>query len=927
MVKGEKGNKQKSTTKRDELKKVLAKNLLDLVKENYKIRDFSSIAKTTLGNYRNLRTVPHDNMLKALFPVIEQAYTTYEHEKNKTRIDYLIPWQTNFNDALIEAGVTVESKEIRYIESEDNLAKVILPYCLNLLNNPSLTVPYLYAYRPQHLKKLPFSPHLSPSLMKGLLIIGREKECQEIHQLVIENEEPIYLHSIAGLGKTSVVYDYVRRYKTRKDLLINIPSGSDDVRCDVLNELAPELLDKFSDEKVTDHHLTNALYTFTERIEECDPQVLLIIDNVSSPKQLSSIEKLKPLIDIGWKILVTTRKFTDVIKKQLIYTIQPLTEENALRLFEYYYFDDSSEDELSKAEREDLLQLFIDIDFHTFLIKLLAKVGNRCKISISELITHVAKTETDVLWSSDFLDSQIFDENEQEYRKIRSIILALFDLSNLNPLEKYVLGCFTLVPDVPIDENDLVKWISNTDDLKPLPLKNILINLCQQGWLLPEENNGKKYKCHILVQGALSLDVETTEEINYLPFIQNITRYLNFPYDGVERTDIFQNLPILADVLVKYKDETKERYQLLKQYLSCCIYFSYCTKDCLNYTKEMMYLFNKFYSKDSEEYHLEKLICQYIHTETYFEVSDEKGKTSKTMELRRQTVQDAEKLYDKKPLLCIRINQLYASSLNREGQFKKATALLNTLQKKIEFTLLQENLEDEKEWKYALFRNYELLGIVGNAQYREEDPNSPISLKDVLAIRKKYLEIGKELLTEDSYKLRSCYNDLGMTYLFIYDEKEEKKEDEKEKKVLLDRAEYYLTLSYQMAIDRYGKDSIKCISAIKNIASLLKRKADFDEAKTMTKHAYQLRKGKPNGEFTRGLMVDARFLGLIYLDEFRYQTKKDPSLLKEALKYSIEALDISEYLHDGVENRDSIKNRERIQEIEKELSDFNNEEK
>lgn len=924
MVKDEKGNKQKTTIKRDEIKKVLAKNLLDLVKDNYLILDFAtSISVSTLNNYKNSGTTPNTRKLMALLPAIEHAYTTYEHEVNKTRTDYLNSWLTDLNDALIKAGVTVESKEEHYIESEDNLGKVIIPYCLNLLNNANLTVPYLYKYRPQHLKKLPFPPHLSPSLMKELLIIGREKECQEIHQLVIENEEPIYLHSIAGLGKTSVVYDYVRRYKTRRDLLINIPSGSDDVRYDVLNELAPEQLDKFSDEKVTDHHLTNALYNFTEKMKEYDPLVLLVIDNISSPKQLSSIEKLRPLIDIGWKILVTTRKFTDVIKKRFIYTIQPLTEENALRLFEYYYFDDSNEDALSKAEREDLLQLFIDIDFHTFLIKLLAKVGNRCKISISELIAHVAKTETDVLWSSDFLDSQIFDENEQEYRKIRSIILALFDLSNLNPLEKYVLGCFTLVPDVPIDENDLIKWIANTDDLKPLPLKNILINLCQQGWLLPEENNGKKYKCHILVQGALSLDVETTEKINYLPFIQNITRYLNFPYDGVERTDIFQNLAILANVLAKYKDETKERYQLIKQYLSCRIYFSYCTEDCLNYIKEMMYLFEKFYSKDSEDYHLEKLICQYIYTETYFEVSDEKGKTSKTMELRRQTVRDAEKLYDKKPLLCIRINQLYASSLNREGHFEEATTLLNTLQRKIEFTLLQEKLENEKEWKYALFRNYELLGIVGNAQHREEHPNSSISLKDVLATRKKYLEIGKELLTEDSYKLRSCYNDLGMTYLFIYDEKK----DEKEKEVLLDRAEYYLTLSYNMAIDRYGKDSIKCISPIKNFASLLKRKADFDEAKTMTKHAYQLRKGKPNGEFTRELMVDARFLGLIYLDEFRYQTKKDPSLLDEALKYSKEALAISEYLHDGVENRDSKRNKKRIKDIKKEIDKLDDSEK
>lgn len=918
---GKKIQEQDFRKKRGEIKVAIVEQLLNLVPENYRVREFcSSISKSTLNNYKTRKTVPQDPKIKELLPAIEEAYSHYYYDHDKRHNDKMIRWLTSFNLSLEKAGVVTETKEPKYIDPSDNICKHLVPYCFSLLKNPKLTVPYRFAYRPTHLKKLPFPPYLSPSLMKDkdFMIIGREKECQALHQLVAESDEPIYLYSMAGLGKTSIAYEYAKKNRTRRDLFINVPTNSKSVCYDVLNELAPDQLKEVFGGEYSESHVFNALYNFTEEMKNYDKQVLLIIDNVSTYQQLSSTKKLAPLIDLGWKILVTTRVTNESIKETSIYKIGKLSKVNSVQLFKHYYFENLTERELSSDDEKQLMKLLKLADFHTYLIKLLAKVGKRCGASISDLVTAVAEKKSDTLKLDTISDAKVYDERTNESQKIRNIILALFDMNNLDEHEKRVLKYFTLLPDIPISQKKLEQWMLDEYGLTSITLGTVLYNLYEQGWLLLENSEERKYKCHTLVQNALTLDKQACDSISIVPFIKNATNYLNFPHDGVERTDIFQDLPILSVILTRYKEETKERYQLLKQYLSFCIYFNCCDVECLEYKEEMLHLLDKFYSADSENYQLENLICQHLNNETYFQVSNELGKASKVRKMRKRTVEAAKNCFEQKPLLCIRINQMYASSLNRSGEFKEALELLNEQEQKIHSALQQNDLPNVEEWKYTLFRNYEQLGIVSNAYCMDESSHSSLSLDDVLAIRKKYLSTGEDLLIKDSYKLRSCYNDLGMTYIFMYDK------DKDKNKETLAKADYYLNLSYQMAIDRYGEDSIRCISAIKNLASLFSRRGDFKTAKKIAKHAYKIRKNKPNSEYTRGLMVDSRFLGKLYLKEFRQKNRKDRLLLEKALEYSNEALDISERLHAGEDNRDSRRNRERIQEIEQELTAFDN---
>ncbi|EOH93679.1 hypothetical protein I588_00506 [Enterococcus pallens ATCC BAA-351] len=891
----------------------IAYNLIKLI-PNVKLLtdDYFSVSESTIIDCRAGRANPSKGTMRLLLPRIKLVYQENYYDADKENLAEMRSLLNNFNQDLMALGVFAQSNEPKYIEPDENICKQLIPYCLNLIEYDRLSVPYWLTYRPDDQKKLSFPPYLSPSKMKGQIIIGREKECEEIHQLLNTCKDPIYLYSMAGLGKTTIVQKYVRVYSDRLDLMISVPSSSKNVCYDVLNELAPEQLN-YSNDNSTGKNIIKALYKFAEGMKNYEKQVLLIIDNLDSDDQLFSIDHLKPLRDIGWKILITTRITNEAIASKTIYEIKHLSEENCIRLFNYYYFDNEAKQELFPNQEKKLRKLLKILKYHTYLTQLVAQVGKSSGADISELLDTIVEKKTNTLKLDGILDAKVYDKREHKNRKIRNIILTLINMSKLDKNEKRILGYFTLMPDTPSSQQLLIQWMSDEKELLPIPLCTVLTGLCEKSLLLKGNSGDREYKCHSLVQNALTMDKETKDSFDYLPFIKNVTQYLNFPYDGVERTDIFKNLPNLSVILAKYNEETKERYQLIKQYLSCCIYFGCCNTECLEYKEEMLNLFNKFYSTESENYQLEKIICQYINNETYFQASNEIGKASKVRKMRMITAEAAKSYYEEKPLLCIRINQMYASSLNRDGEFEEALKLLNEQEKNIQFALQQKDLSNTDEWNYALFRNYELLGIVSNAQWLDDKSKS---LEEILTIRKKYLKIGKTFLTKDSYKLRSCYNDLGMTYLYMYDEK---KDDS-----LLNEAEHYLQLSYQIAVERYGENSSQCITATKNVASLFIRRYDFAKAKMYATIAYMLRKSKTNSDSTRGLMIDARFLGLIHLKEFQHQTTKERSLLEKALEYSKEALEISERLHAGEDNRDSRRNRARIQEIEQEIDYFDN---
>ncbi|MEO1772342.1 NB-ARC domain-containing protein [Candidatus Enterococcus ferrettii] len=899
-----------------EIREVITTNILLLVPATTDITNKKfGVSKSSINNYRRREHIPSEQTLKLLLDRIKVICKAEDIKLD----DGLKNWLEDFNKSLRAVGVTSESNGVAYIERNENICERIIPFCEELLASRQKSVSQWYCYRPKDKEKLKFPAHLSPKLMEERVIIGREKECLEIEQMIEEHTQPIHIYSVAGLGKTITVYKYACEVTKREPILISIPTSSVNIVYDLLNELEPNLVKHLNTDESLTKHLVTALYNFADKMKHYDNYVLLIIDNISKVSQLKSLERLKPLIEIGWKVLATTRVILDENKHRKIIELFPLSEEDCLKLFKYHYFKTSTDKQLSQEEENRLKNIFLEIDSHTYLIELLAKLGRRSGSQISDLEKTITQQKHAAFLPDEILNSSILVEDEYTHRKLRNIILNLFDNSNLDVLERRVLGYFTMTPDNPILEDDLVKWMSDTEDLKSIPLKSIFTNLYEQGWLMMEKDKlakhgNRKFKCHFLVQSALSLDEEIRQSIDCRPFIQNVITYMNFPHDGIERTNIFQNLTTLSVIVSKYQETSIERYQLIKQYLSCCIHFNTFAKECQSYTEELLELQQKFYPDNSMEHQIEKVICQHIYNDTFLGIYDVRGKMSKVLELRKQTAINAEQICDRKPLLYIRIKQKYANSLSKRGDFDDALAILEEIERQIKSVIKQGLIENKKEWQYALFRNYEQQGDIYSSKYKHL--NDRICLGKSLSIRIKYLALGEEFLTDDSYKLRSCHNDLGLTYLNQYDQFKNDK--------LLKKAKKHLKYSYKTAIERYGKNSVRSAWSIENFASYFRRKQNFKAAIYYVTYAYRLIKPRPDLSKNRSLMITARFLGKLYLEHFLFQQTKDRSLLENALNYLNESLEISIFLHDGEDNRDSILNSDLIAEVHEELSKLDN---
>lgn len=124
-------------------------------------------------------------------------------------------------------------------------------------------------------------------------------------------------------------------------------------------------------------------------------------------------------------------------------------------------------------------------------------------------------------------------------------------------------------------------------------------------------------------------------------------------------------------------------------------------------------------------------------------------------------------------------------------------------------------------------------------------------LSSSLKVREEYLSKSIEVLGKDSKFLRKPYNDLGMTYLFLFDLDPSNSE-------YLDMCQIYLISSYEISLKIFGNGGLSIASAQTNLSSLLERKRKYEAALDMAKSALQTRRDvySDNGSRTYCVLID-----------------------------------------------------------------------
>ncbi|MGB0523556.1 MAG: NB-ARC domain-containing protein, partial [Flammeovirgaceae bacterium] len=364
---------------------------------------------------------------------------------------------------------------------------------------------------PKHLLDEPFRPPI---------FLGRTNELQQLHDQLFDTSQDqtsiALISGSGGIGKTTFAINYYHKYADKYHHLAWL-LAEPNLETALLN-LAASL--KVDYEECMNNH--QRIKMLTKVLASLEKPCLLIIDHATSLKQLE--QQFLTLNSIGhFHVLITTR--LTQFKKLPIVELGPLDKEPALELFKTYY-------EAFEDEEETLFYEVCDaVRGNTLLIELMAKNLNHFNTELKKrypLATLVADLHQSLL------TIQKSDEVSTTYQakglglrteSIQSIVLAMYDLSELTTKENRVLSALAMLPaeDIPFSLLDqLLSKEGEEDDVD-----HTLLSLAKKG-LVEYNKQEKSFKCSPLIQEIIRHKNKTQLLTNGKVLLESLSQELDY---------------------------------------------------------------------------------------------------------------------------------------------------------------------------------------------------------------------------------------------------------------------------------------------------------------------------------------------------------------------------------------------------------------
>ena len=283
-----------------------------------------------------------------------------------------------------------------------------------------------------------------------------------------------------GLGKTTIAAAYYHRYKDRYKHLVWLTAerGIRAAFTPLAMEMRLELNEKLDE--------TARMNQVMKHLSNQNQPLLLVIDNADDPNDLSYVlPHLRKYSSLH--ILLTTRCTR---KGQGIYTINPLTEDEARKLFLYHYrhFDQAGDETLDK--------ILEAIGYNTLVVELLAKNLNNFN-SVLEKGYPLMKLLADIQRKGVLgltKTGSVATDYRLQHATPQAIIGAMYNVTGLARAEKALLSVLALLPPVAILYDHLTDLLPETSDLH-----EHLLAVHRRGWVEFNENQ-RSFMCSPVVQ-------------------------------------------------------------------------------------------------------------------------------------------------------------------------------------------------------------------------------------------------------------------------------------------------------------------------------------------------------------------------------------------------------------------------------------------
>lgn len=341
---------------------------------------------------------------------------------------------------------------------------------------------------------------------------GREHELAKIKKHLLESILPVLITSIGGVGKTSLVKQYVYQNKLNYKHIawISVIANSTDdssknkiLRAVINDKLLFKNLDiSFN---VAKNELDRLKLIFNT-MRNLPGRNLLVIDNVDS--EIEDIRDFLPQKP-NWEILLTSREKINHFKE---FSLDVLPEQKAQELYLKYF-------PRGKSELDAIDELLKYIGYHTLTLELLAKIcNNSIRLSSKKM------KDKFLLKNLNDLDKKVFTEHSNRQVKVLNYLKEIFSIAHLNENQKKILCNFSIFPSVKIEGEQLIDIFQIDEDMES-QFENDLFELVHKGWIIrePEEMT---FRCHQLIQDIVRIQYPPNL-ISCKTVINSITKFLS----------------------------------------------------------------------------------------------------------------------------------------------------------------------------------------------------------------------------------------------------------------------------------------------------------------------------------------------------------------------------------------------------------------
>ncbi len=404
--------------------------------------------------------------------------------------------QNQIRHGILELLREVEEQEVKTPDIKAEVERFVVKIEKNVVKNNTITaggnviigdiVQYGDRKIPRFLTQKPFYTNF---------FIGRDSDLAAIETEYQENNHLLVLvNGQGGMGKTTLAAQYWLRHEARYTHLAWV--FSDRGIGNALISLSGSLGVQFSpDDKEADQ-----IIRMTEAINNLDAPCLLVFDNANDANDLEKhFVTLRRLSNC--QVLLTSR--VTALEDVPVHRVKPLDTAFAVEVFIKHY------PKYSESDAPLLNSLLHAVGFNTLVIELLAKnltVFNKFKTQYS-LATLVADLQQRGLFAVQGKAVKTpYQADTLRTETPDSIIAAMYDVSALSDMERYLLNNFAILPAENIPYTRFIELLKpdNSD-----VFDDSLSSLQQKGWIDYFETTGD-FKISPVIQQITKLKNKTT---------------------------------------------------------------------------------------------------------------------------------------------------------------------------------------------------------------------------------------------------------------------------------------------------------------------------------------------------------------------------------------------------------------------------------